>query len=704
MRRAPPGAPSAPDPRRFHASGLDLEAVRALFEKLARTGLGARAVRELAPRSDDGVRAALGRTSEALALAKGVPPSFAGVVDLEPAAGALRQFHRPLERGELAALYGFLDAARRLAEWFRDHAGVAPQLAALCVGFPELAVLREELERSVDDKGELRDEATPRLGKLRRDARALSDRIAELVARHVADPELRPHLTDFKVHRRGGRHVLALKARAPLRVPGVVHERSQSGETLFIEPRDAVEQSNRLVEIEQAARAEEARILVELTRHFLEHLEEVQEASRRIAEWELAFVGAAFCREYGARVPELPHWANDKPKERGLVLLQARHPLLVEQARLGRIPEVVPIDVRLGGDFDLLVITGPNTGGKTLALKTVGVAVQCVRLGLPVCCGEGSRVPPFEGLVADIGDEQEISQSLSTFASHLERIKLGLAQATPHTLFLLDELGGGTDPAEGAALGEALLEHLLALGAPTLATTHLGKLKEFCFAHERAENASVEFDAQTLKPRFRLLIGTPGESNALSIAERRGLAPSIVARARQRLERRDRDAVELMHKLRGASEHAEKVRRAAETRLQEIEQTGAQIAEREREIARRGELLEAEAQRGLEERVREARRALAEAHALLEQLPVERAAALRAVVERTESALTQASLTERRQRFLAGLDKGELVYIPRYRQRCVVKKVDRDKRSVTVRLGGMNLTIPFDEVTWYESL
>jgi DNA mismatch repair protein MutS2 len=444
--------------------------------------------------------------------------------------------------------------------------------------------------------------------------------------------------------------------------------------------------------------------LGELSRHFVESWEPLSEASARLAEWELAHVGQLYCARYGARVPDVATFDPARPHVRGLVLRGARHPLLAEQALEGTLAEVVPIDVRLGGDFDLLVITGPNTGGKTLALKTVGIAAFSLRLGWPFPCGEGSRVPLYDGIVADIGDEQEIRQSLSTFASHLERIRAGLEQASGRTLFLLDELGGGTDPAEGAALGEALLEHLLALGAPTVATTHLGKLKEFCFSHERAENASVEFDPISLRPRFRLLVGTPGESNALAIAERRGLSRKIVARARERLERRDRDTTELLAKLRGASEHAESVRRAAEARLEDAERSARAAAEREAELARRGELVEAEAQRGLEERVRDARRVLDEARALAAQVPGDKAKALREALERTEMALTRASLTERRKAFLEALDKGQMVYIPRYRQRCQVRKVDRAARKLTVKLGGMDLAVTFDEVTWYESL
>jgi DNA mismatch repair protein MutS2 len=482
-------------------------------------------------------------------------------------------------------------------------------------------------------------------------------------------------------------------------VPGLLLDRSHSGETVFVEPRAAVELSNRLVELEADIRAEEARILVELTRVALEHERAIVLASRRVAELELAWIGTLFCRDFGARVPEVAS------RERGDLLLRgARHPLLVDEQRAGRLDEVVAIDVRLGGEFDLLVITGPNTGGKTLALKTVGIAAWCVRHGLPVCCADQSRVPLYAGLVVDIGDEQEISQSLSTFASHLKRIQAGLPRAGPATLFLLDELGGGTDPAEGAALGDALLEWLLERRAPTIATTHLGKLKEFCFRHARAENASVEFDAQTLRPRYRLLIGTPGESNALAIAARYGLPPAVVAAARSRLERGDRDAQKLMEQMRGAAEHAERLRSAAESKLDEVARVDASLRERRDELERRRDLVEAEAQRGLEERVGDARQTLRSAAPLLEQLPSDAARRLRELLTQADQQLGRASLTERRRAFLDALEKGQLVFVPRYRQRCIVQRIDRAKREVSVRLGKLTVTVPFDEITWYEAL
>jgi DNA mismatch repair protein MutS2 len=474
-----------------------------------------------------------------------------------------------------------------------------------------------------------------------------------------------------------------------------VHGRSQSGETLFVEPEAAVELANRLVELRADESAELARILVEATRAVLAREGELRAAAAALAELELALVSAAFCRRYAARVPKID-------PGRTLVLKAARHPLLVEQALEGALGEVVPIDVRLGGEFDLLVITGPNTGGKTLALKAVGVAAWSVRMGWPVCCGEGSAIPLYDGLVVDIGDEQELSQSLSTFASHIVRLRAGLERATPRTLLLLDELGGGTDPDEGAALGDALLGYLLARGVPTLVTTHLGRLKEFCFRHARAENASMAFDARTLRPLYRLLIGTPGESQALAIAERLGLPEELLGAARERLERRDRELHELIAEVRGTREHAEELRARAEEQLVLLARSREQLSAESDALAARGELLAREAQRALEERVAEARRILAGARGLLAQLPGRAARELAEALDRADGALGGAALTERRRAFLDGLKKGSLVFVPRLRQRCVVARIDRAERVLTVHFGKAKLALAFDDVTWCE--
>jgi DNA mismatch repair protein MutS2 len=325
------------------------------------------------------------------------------------------------------------------------------------------------------------------------------------------------------------------------------------------------------------------------------------------------------------------------------------------------------------------------------------------RCGLPFPCAEGSTIPLYDGIVADIGDEQEIRQSLSTFSSHLVRLKAGLERAGPDTLFLLDELGAGTDPDEGAALSEAILEVLLERRVPTLASTHIGKLKEFAFRHPRAENACVEFDALTLAPCYRLIVGTPGESGALVIARRLGLPGGLVDRAQNRLVRRDAEVQKLMADVRIARTQAERVRSQAETRLEDVSRATREIEGKRQAIDRRGELLEAEAQKSIEERVRQARQHLARAQALLAQLsPVQRKA-VEESLSALEAELSGTALSDRRQAFLDALGKGSYVYLPRYHQRVAVQKVDRANRELTVLLGNMKMKVSFDEVASYES-
>ncbi len=686
----------------FAAESLDYAEVRALFERLAASSLGRAALRRLVPREDDAALAAHERARAMCGLlGEERAPGLAGLTDIEPALRAARKFSRPLEREEFAALLGFLDACMRLVPWLSALKSSAPALAELGLGFPDLGHLNQQLCAQLDGKGDVRPDASAKLARLNLDQRELSERLDGNLRRLIGGTALRAHLSDSSVHLRSGRRVLAVKAKSAGRVPGLLIDRSSSGETVFIEPRECTEIAQRLAAVEIDLRREEQLILLELTRSLFAEEARLMAASERLAELELALISAHFCREYSARVPAVSR-SRDGARAT-LVLRGARHPLLVEQVRQGKLEGVVPIDVRLGAEFDLLVITGPNTGGKTLALKTVGIAALLARLGLPFPCDESSRIPLYAGICADIGDEQEIRQSLSTFSSHLARIRAGLARATPHTLLLLDELGGGTDPDEGAALSDAILEHLLERGVPSIATTHLSKLKEFAFRNARAENASVGFDANTLQPLYTLMIGTPGESCALQIAKRLGLDPKICQRAGERLVRRDREVAELMEKMRGAREVAERVRTQSEDRLRDVETQNRQLAEERGAVARKSELLASEAQQGLEERVREAQRALERAFALLPQVGAPLAAMLREILEQAKRELSGASLTDRRQGFLDSLDKNRFVYVPRLKKRVVIAKVDRNKRELSVRLGSMLVQVSFDEVTSSEA-
>ncbi|MFT5198804.1 MAG: DNA mismatch repair protein MutS2 [Planctomycetota bacterium] len=678
---------------------LEMDEVLSLLEPFCASSLGYRALRDLGPRPEPEALAALQHIREMRELmAQETVPSLSGLADPLP--------EDPMDlmaydEQRYATLRGFLDAAGRLTGWFEDHQEHGPGLFLILSAMPDVKPLLSRIDQTVDERGRVRREASPLLQRLDMRTEELNGQVTVAMRGVLARAEVRAVLSDSAVHRRASRPVLAVRAKSSGRVRGIVHDRSQSGESVFIEPREVIEIGNQLAAARADRRREVERVLIELTRAIISRIDRVHEVASCLMEVELAWIGAGFCKAFGAHPAMQP---GDKDTSQGLLLRSARHPLLIDQAMRGEIDQVVPIDLRLGDTFDMLIITGPNTGGKTLALKTAGLFALMTRTGLAVPGAEGTTVPMYAGIAADIGDEQEIRQNLSTFASHLVRIKTGLRRANPETLVLLDELGGGTDPDEGAALGEAVLETLLKRGAPTLVSTHIGRLKEFAFRHPRAENACTEFDLKTLAPLYHLLVGTPGESGALIIARRLGLPEQVVQLAQKRLVRRDTEITELMGDVRKARMQAEETRKIAEAELDSARQTERDLKERAEAIDRRSEQLELEAQRGLEERLRDGMRHLGRVQALLPQVPKDTANAMADILEALEAELSGASLTDRRQAFIQSLKKGSMVYLPRYRQRVMVHKVDKDKKKVICKLGSMKVHVAFDEVTPYESL
>jgi DNA mismatch repair protein MutS2 len=325
------------------------------------------------------------------------------------------------------------------------------------------------------------------------------------------------------VTQRSGRYVILLKADNKGKIPGIVHDQSASGMTLYVEPTAAIDLGNRWRQSELEAKREEERILSELSVRVAENASALRKTVRALGELDLALAKARYSREIrgieAQLIPDTPH------ESKGFHLIGARHPLLKG--------DVVPIDIELGKGFTVLVITGPNTGGKTVTLKSVGIMLLMAQAGLHIPAKEGSRLSVFGGIYADIGDEQSIEQSLSTFSSHMTNIISILEQADSNSIVLLDELGAGTDPTEGSALGQALLSHLLERSIPTVATTHYPELKAYAHVTSGVENASVEFDAETLVPTYKVKMGLPGRSNALAIAQRLGLPQSVIEGARQ---------------------------------------------------------------------------------------------------------------------------------------------------------------------------
>ncbi len=473
-----------------------------------------------------------------------------------------------LEPEHFLAIADTLDATARLATALGEER--RPLLRGLARQLHPLPALRSTLARSFDPTGELLDTASPALGGLRAAVRVAYDRLRRRLDTLVAS-ELGGALQEPIVTLRNGRYVVPVRAEARARVKGIVHDASGSGQTLFVEPLVVVELGNAWREAQAAVQEEEARILDELSALVGANATLLRESLDALARFDLWAAKAKLASEMDAVRAE----TTDRPE---LELLSARHPGLT-----GR---VVPIDVRLGGDFTALVVTGPNTGGKTVTLRTIGLLALMHQAGLHVPAAPGSRLPIFRDVFADIGDEQSIAQSLSTFSGHLSRIIRIVEAAGPGTLVLLDELGAGTDPTEGSALAQALLDHFIRVRALVAATTHYAELKVYAHDTPEARNASVEFDLDTLSPTYRLSIGLPGGSQAFAIAERLGLPEAIVADARSRLTESQRSFEETLASLRASeSATAEALGRARDAEARAAEALRA--AEEDRRRARR---------------------------------------------------------------------------------------------------------------------
>ncbi len=515
------------------------------------------------------VEIGLDETSQVRALLAEHPSAgIGGAHDIGPAIERAARGGR-LDAVQFADISQTLEAAGRLRDVLA--ADRRPLLHDLSRTLHPLPGLRSTLERSFDPTGELLDTASPRLGALRRATRIAYERLRSRLEQLVHSSELGAALQDPIVTLRNGRYVVPVRADARSRVKGIVHDASGSGQTLFVEPLVAVEMGNAWREAQLAEAAEVERILDELSALVGSQAGLLREMLEALARFDLWSAKAHLAEEMDATRAE----TGTRPE---IILKGARHP--------GLSGRVVPIDVELGTEFRALLVTGPNTGGKTVTLRTIGLLVLMHQAGLHVPADPGSRLPIMQDVFADIGDEQSVAQSLSTFSGHLRSIVRIAAAAGPATLVLLDELGAGTDPTEGSALAQALLDHFLRAGALVAATTHYAELKVYAHTTPEVRNASVEFDLETLSPTYRLRIGLPGGSQAFAIAERLGLPAAIVADARSRLTEGQQAFEETLASIRAADLAAREAldrARSAEQRAAEAQRS----ADDERRRARR---------------------------------------------------------------------------------------------------------------------
>ncbi len=558
----------------------------------------------LEPQTDpEKVRLLLQQTDDAVALSgRFGSPSFGGAVNC---AGYLRRAQAGgcLTAGELLKIAGTLRIIRTVKEWRSRCASVETTLGGWFSGLVSNKYLEDKITSAILSEDEISDNASTTLSDIRRKIRTASSKAREVLDKIIHSSKYIKYLQDTIVTQRDGRYVVPVRAECRSNVPGLVHDTSSSGQTVFIEPMGVVQANNDIRLLKGKEEDEIERILFELSANAGDFADAIIRSYQNLAQLSLVFAKADLAYSMRASMPVI----NDRGE---VDLKQARHPLIPKD-------RVVPVDITLGADFDTLVITGPNTGGKTVTLKTLGLLTLMAMCGLLVPCADNSRLSVFRRVLVDIGDEQSIEQSLSTFSAHMTNIIRILKLANAGSLCLIDELGAGTDPVEGAALAIAILEKLREKHAKIASTTHYAELKEFALRTEGVENGSCEFDVATLKPTYRLLIGVPGKSNAFAISKRLGLDNAVVERAQELVSGESRQFEDVVEKL---ERQRQSLERQVENANRLTAKANTEKQKAENELKRAKEDAEREVERARQEAQRIISRTRAQADALVEEL------------------------------------------------------------------------------------
>ena len=494
---------------------------------------------------------------------------------------------------ELLAIAGVLRAARSAKDYY-DGAAANTSLDWMFASLTPNRYLEERITGAILSEEEIADAASSELSDIRRHMRIQSAKIKESLQKLITSPSYAKFLRDPIITLRQDRYVVPVKAEFKNEIPGLIHDVSSTGSTFFIEPMSSVNANNALRELLLREKKEIERILAELSAEAAAHRETISQNYTMLVELDVIFARAKLSFRMNATAPEIRD-------DGALRLDQARHPLIDAKA-------VVPISVALGVDYDTLIITGPNTGGKTVTLKTVGLLTLMAECGLHIPARSGSFISTFDQVLADIGDEQSIEQSLSTFSAHMRNIVQVVNQCDERSLVLFDELGAGTDPAEGAALAIALIEHCRQQGSRVAATTHYAELKVYAMRSKGVTNAACEFDVETLKPTYKLLIGVPGKSNAFAISRRLGLPEEIIESARSTVSENDTNFEDVLDQLEQQRQQMEAAREEAERLRKETEQTKQKSDEYYSEMKKQKERAEAQARKEAQRILDEARR------------------------------------------------------------------------------------------------
>lgn len=585
---------------------LELPVVLDMLAAEAVTDGGKEACRSLRPSSDRlEVKNRLAETSAAkeMMVVRG-SPSLSGIKDIRPSLSRA-DLGGSLNTIELLNIARVLQCARLVKGYTSDD-----KLGKSCIDHLFAALhanrfLEEKITGSIVGEDEISDSASSELANIRRKIRAASARVRDCLQKIISSPSYAKVLQEPIITMRSDRFVVPVKAECKGAIPGLVHDISASGATLFIEPMAAVKANNELRELAAKEKTEIERILAELSADCAAHAEDIASDYSYLITLDGIFARAKLSYKLNGIEPEL--------REKGVVLRRARHPLLPKD-------KAVPISLELGEDFDTLIITGPNTGGKTVTLKTIGLLNVMAQCGLHIPADDGSGVPVYRHVLADIGDEQSIEQNLSTFSAHMTNIVHILGECDADSLLLFDELGAGTDPTEGAALAIAVIEHARKMGANVAATTHYAELKVYATNENGIQNASCEFDVETLSPTYKLLVGVPGKSNAFAISERLGLSKEIIDDAKARIGVQNASFEATIEKLEQTRALLERDRAETAKKLREAEESAKKAAFLRAELSVRLEKADEKAKRDAERIIAEARQTAENTFAELDEM------------------------------------------------------------------------------------
>ena len=674
---------------------LEYNRIIALLDGEAASFMSKEAIKNLKPMTDIGeIRDALRSTTEAVDLIvhKG-PLPLGSFYDIEGSV-KMAEKGRTLTMRELLHVRYNLKVAREVVNFLKYDVPEIPIIQGMAQVIEVIPHLEERIEHCIISEDEMADNASPELREIRKNIARQNEAIRARLNHILNSSDNKGKLQDNLVTMRDGRFVVPIKQEQRSNFPGIIHDQSSSGATLFIEPQVIVDLNNELRELEVAEKAEMDRILADLSAHVAECHYQIINNQKLLAELDFIMAKGKLSCDMKAEEPAI--------NEDGVInLKEARHPLIASS-------KVVPINVSIGDGYRTLVVTGPNTGGKTVTLKTIGLLCLMAQSGLHIPAASTSSLPIFEEIFADIGDEQSIEQSLSTFSSHMKNIVHITKRADDKTLVLLDELGAGTDPTEGAALAISILEHLAYRGATIAATTHYNELKKYAISSPGVENASMEFDIETLSPTYRLLIGVPGKSNAFEISKKLGIKPVIINKARELIEGKDLEFEDVISAI-------ENDKKAAADAKAEAEATNFDIQKREKELKNREKLLEMKTEELLARAREDARLMLKEAELAAKEVQQElkELAKMDSLGQRTkEFEKSKKKLKETQGKFQERvikefnhepvsadeLEVGDRVRVVSLDQNGEILSLPDDKDELTVQIGIMKMKVKLEDL------